>query len=153
MRRQQQRQQQTSGLRHPIEEDSDSQSDWEPGRADDADVVYEWERFDERGRPLPEAQQQNEGQLPPIPEPRSADEASLRLAQFRPNKRTPEELKRLLEARANPDIVIPTEIWGTICPLAKLFLAREDHVSILYYSKASPPPHTDKDSPTDPGAL
>ena len=39
---------------HPVEYDSDSQSDWEPGEADDADVVYAWERFDDRGRPLPE---------------------------------------------------------------------------------------------------
>ena len=35
---------------HPVEYDSDSQSDWEPGEADDADVVYAWERFDDRGR-------------------------------------------------------------------------------------------------------
>ena len=32
----------------------------------------------------------------------------------------PQELKRLLEARANPDIVVTTEIWGGICPLAKV---------------------------------
>ena len=128
---------------HPFEEDSDCQSDWEPGGADDADVVYEWERFDDQGRPLPMSQQrENERPLPPIPEPRSADEASLRLAQFRPFKRTPEELKRLLEARANPDIVIPTETYGELCPLAKVLMARNAHVPILYhYSKATPLPY------------
>ena len=48
----QQQQQQRSVAQHPVEYDSDSQSDWEPGQADDADVVYDWEKFDERGRPL-----------------------------------------------------------------------------------------------------
>ena len=57
---QQHQQQQMSAYRHPtIEEDSESRSDWEPGEADDADTVYIWERFDDRGRPLelPTAQQ------------------------------------------------------------------------------------------------
>ena len=92
--------------------------------------MYHWERFDDRGRPLqePASQQQNEEALPPIPEPRSADEASLLLAQFRPIKRTPEELKRLLEGRADPNIVIPTETYGTLCPLEKILMARDAHV-------------------------
>ena len=48
-------QQLSNVLQHPVEDDSDdSQSDWEIGEADDADVVYPWERFDDRGRPLPE---------------------------------------------------------------------------------------------------
>ena len=75
--------QQMSVEQHPVEDDSDdSQSEWEPGEADDADVVYQWERFDDRGRPLELAasQQQNVDALPPIPEPRSPDEASLLLA-------------------------------------------------------------------------
>ena len=132
-----------SAYRHPtIEEDSESQSEWEPGDADDADVVYQWERFDERGRPLQEPasqQQQREAPLPPIPEPRSADEASLFLAQFRPIKRTPEELKRLLEARADPNIVIRTETYGRICPLEKILLARDAHVPKFLYAGASSP--------------
>ena len=114
-----------------IDEDSESESEWEPGEADDADVVYQWERFDDRGRPLElrASQQQNEEALPPIPEPRSPDEASLLLAQFRPCRRTPQELKRLLEARANPDIVVTTEIWGGICPLSKVMgFAKAAHV-------------------------
>ena len=132
---QQQQRQQRSFYRHPtIEEDSESQSEWEPGEADDADVVYQWERFDYRGRPLelPASQQQNVDALPPIPEPRSPDEASLLLAQFRPIKRTPEELKRLLDGRADPNIVIPTETWGSLCPLEKILDARHAHVPIFF---------------------
>ena len=76
-----------------------------------------------------EEQQQKEAPLPPIPEPSCAYEASLLLAQFRPNRRTPTELKRLLEARANPDIVVTTEIWGGICPLSKVIgFAKAAHV-------------------------
>ena len=63
-------------------------------------------------------QQHKELPLPPIPEPSCADEASLLLAQFRPIRRTPEELKRLLEARADPNIVIPTETWGGLLQAA-----------------------------------
>ena len=139
---QQQHRQQTSSYRHPtIEEDSESQSEWEPGEADDADVVYMWERFDERGRSLeqPVAQQLNEGPLPPIPEPRSADEASLLLAQFRPIKRTPEDLKRLLNGRADPNIMIPTETYGSLCPLEKILTARDAHVPICSYAGALSP--------------
>ena len=141
-RQRQQQLQQMSAYRHQVEEDSESQSDWEPGEADDADVVYSWERFDDRGRSLAQ-QQENEGPLLPIPEPRSADEASLRLAQFRPFKRTPEELKRLLEARANPDIVIPTETWG-MRPLEKVLMAKGEHVPIFSYTHLGLIPHTDK---------
>ena len=137
---QQQLLQQMSAYRHPtIEEDSESQSEWEPGEADDADVVYQWERFDDRGRQLEilASQQQNVDALPPIPEPRSPDEASLLLAQFRPIKRTPDDLKRLLEGRADPNIMIPTETYGTLCPLEKILMARDAHVPIFSYAGAS----------------
>ena len=77
--------------------------------------------------------------MQPIPEPRSADEASLFLAQFRPIKRTPEELKRLLEARADPNIVIRTETYGRICPLEKILMARDAHVPKFSYAGASSP--------------
>ena len=63
---QEQQLQDISAYRLPvIEEDSESQSEWEPGEADDADVVYQWERFDERGRPLqePASQQQQDFSL------------------------------------------------------------------------------------------
>ena len=57
-----------------MEDDSDGQSDWEPGDADDADVVYAWERFDVRGRPLPEEEQQPAASSVPQPEPKTPDE-------------------------------------------------------------------------------
>ena len=139
---QQEQRQQMSAYRLPaIEADSESQSEWEPGEADDADVVYQWERFDDRGRPLElrASQQQNEEALPPIPEPRSPDEASLLLAQFRPIKRTPDDLKRLLEGRADPNIMIPTETYGSLCPLEKILMARDAHVPIFAYAGASSP--------------
>ena len=83
-------------------------------------------------------QQSKELPLPPIPEPSCADEASLLLAQFRPSRRTPQELKRLLEARANPDIVVTTEIWGGICPLAKVIaFAKAAHVPRILQSGLS----------------
>ena len=84
-------------------------------------------------------EQEHEGPLPPIPEPRSADEASLRLAQFNPFKRTPEGLKSLLEARASPDIVIPTETRGFLCPLEKVLMARDAHVPIFFTLGPRPP--------------
>ena len=121
-----------SAYLHPIEEeDSDSHSGgWEPGGADDADTTYSWEMFDDRGRSL--QQQQDERPLSPIPEPRSPEEASLFLAQFRPFKRTPEDLKLLLEARADPDIVMASEIWGTMPPLKNILIAKAKHVPISY---------------------
>ena len=91
-------------------------------------VAYAWKSKDELLQQWDE-QQSKELPLPPIPEPSCADEASLLLAQFRPSRRTPQELKRLLEARANPDIVVTTEIWGGICPLAKVIgFAKAAHV-------------------------
>ena len=73
----------------------------------------------------------------PIPEPSCADEASLLLAQFRPNRRTPTELKRLLEARANPDIVVTTEIWGgTHCQ--KSWVSRKQRTYRAHYSRFHP---------------
>ena len=113
-------------------------------------VAYAWKSKDELLQQWDE-QQSKELPLPPIPEPSCADEASLLLAQFRPSRRTPQELKRLLEARANPDIVVTTEIWGGICPLAKVIgFAKAAHVPrILQWGLsmdlpgllAHPPPH------------
>ena len=59
------------------------------------------------------------------------------LAQFRPVKTTPEDLRRLLEARADPNIVIPTETYGTRCPLEKAFMALDKHVPIFFYNRAN----------------
>ena len=110
------------------EELSGSEDDWEVEEVDDGMVAYAWKSKDELLQQWGE-QQSKELPLPPIPEPSCADEASLLLAQFRPSRRTPQELKRLLEARANPDIVVTTEIWGGICPLAKVIgFAKAAHV-------------------------
>ena len=110
------------------EEFSGSEDDWEVEEVDDGMVAYAWKSKDELLQQWDE-QRSKELPLPPIPEPACADEASLRLAQFRPSRRTPQELKRLLEARANPDIVVTTEIWGGICPLAKVIgFAKAAHV-------------------------
>ena len=110
------------------EELSDNEHDWEVEETDDGTVAYAWYSRDALMQQW-EEQQRQEAPLPPIPEPSCADEASLLLAQFRPSRRTPQELKRLLEARANPDIVVTTEIWGGICPLAKVIgFAKAAHV-------------------------
>ena len=107
---------------------SGSEDEWEVEEVDDGMVAYVWKSKDELLQQWDE-QQSKELPLPPIPEPSCADEASLLLAQFRPSRRTPQELKRLLEARANPDIVVTTEIWGRICPLAKVIgFAKAAHV-------------------------
>ena len=110
------------------EELSGSEDDWEVEEVDLAVVAYAWKSKDELLQQWDE-QLSKELPLPPIPEPSCADEASLLLAQFCPSRRTPQELKRLLEARANPDIVVTTEIWGGICPLAKVIgFAKAAHV-------------------------
>ena len=67
-------QQLSNVLQHPVGDDSDdSQSDWEIGEPDDADVVYAWEKFDDQGRPLPE-EQQHVAPSVPQPEPKNPDE-------------------------------------------------------------------------------
>ena len=116
---------------HPFEDDSDdSQSDWEIGEPDDADVVYAWEKFDDRGRPLPE-QQQPVAPSVPQPEPRNPDEATAMLAKFRPIRSTPEDLQRLLEARADPNMTVGE---GNISPMENIMtFAREIHVPIRYH--------------------
>ena len=123
-------QQLSNVLRHPIEDDSDdSQSDWEIGEPDDADVVYAWEKFDDRGRPLPE-QQQPVAPSVPEPEPKNPDEATAMLAKFRPIRSTPEGLQRLLEARADPNTTVGE---GSISPMENIMtFAREIHVPIRF---------------------
>ena len=113
-------------LRHTVEDDSDdSQSDWEIGEPDDADVVYAWEKFDDRGRLLPEKQQPVAPSVPQ-PEPKNPDEATAMLAKFRPIRSTPEDLQRLLEARADPNMTVGE---GSISPMENIMtFAREVHV-------------------------
>ena len=112
-------------------------------------VAYAWKSKDELLQQWDE-QQSKVLPLPPIPELSCADEASLRLAQFRPIRRTPEDLKRLLEARADPNIVIPTETFGKLCPLEKILDARHAHVPIFFYARASCPIRLDILLPRSP---
>ena len=61
------------------------------------------------------------------------------LAQCSPD-RTPQEVKRLLDARANPDIVVATETWGTTPPLSKFInLGKPGYVPAILYSRALSP--------------
>ena len=125
-------QQLSNALQHPIEDCSDdSQSDWEIGERDDADVVYAWERFDDRGRPLPEQQQQPVATSVSQPEPKTPDEATAMLSKFRAIRSTPEDLQRLLEARADPNMTVGE---GNISPMENIMtFAREIHVPIRFH--------------------
>ena len=61
--------------------------------------------------------------------PTCADEASVLLARFRPIRSTPKDLRRLLEARADPDIMVGI---GSICPLDNVMtFARTVHVPTI----------------------
>ena len=116
--------------RHPVEDGSgsDSQSDWEIGEADDADVVYAWERFDDRGRSL---DQTPVAPSVTLPDPKNPDEATAMLAKFRPIRSTPEDLQRLLEARADPNMTVGE---GSISPMENIMtFAREIHVPIIFH--------------------
>ena len=96
-------------LHQASEELSGSEDEWEVEEVDDGMVAYVWKSKDELLQQWDE-QQSKELPLPPIPEPACADEASLRLAQFRPNRRTPQELKRLLEAPVSyTHLTLPTK--------------------------------------------
>ena len=103
--------------------DDDSPSDWEVGDADDDDVDYV---LDQRER-WRRQQQQDSPPVLALPEPASADEASAILGGlFRASQRTPQELRRLLEARADPNIVVAHD---SICPLDNIItFARGIHV-------------------------
>ena len=116
---------------HPVEDDSDdSQTDWEIGEADDADVVYASEKLDDRGRPLPE-QQQPVAPSVPQPEPKNPNEATAMLSKFRPILSTPEDLQRLLEARADPNMIVGE---GNISPMENIMtFAREIHVPMIFH--------------------
>ena len=105
---------------------------------DDGVVDYAWKSRDELLKQWQE-QQEKKPPLPPLPEPSCADEASLLLAQCSP-ARTPQEVKRLLEARANPDIVVATETWGSKPPLYKFInLGKTGYVPTILYARAQTP--------------
>ena len=104
------------------EDPGDSQSDWEVG---DEIVDYAWKSRDEL--------------LQQLPEPTCPDEASALLARFRPIRSTPQDLKRLLDARANPDINVGE---GNICPLDKVMtFARTVHVPSMLHTPGPITPH------------
>ena len=87
--------------------------------------------FDDRGRPLPEQQQQPVAPSVPQPEPKNPDEATAMLAKFRPIRSTPEDLQRLLEARADPNMTVGE---GNISPMENIMtFAREIHVPIRFH--------------------
>ena len=89
------------------------------------DVVYAWERFDDRGRSLD--QTPVEPSLP-LPEPRNPDEATAMLTKFRPIRSTPEDLQRLLEARADPNMTVGEGSMENI-----MTFAREIHVPMIFH--------------------
>ena len=87
--------------------------------------MYAWERFDDRGRPLLE-QQQPVASSASQPDPRTPDEATAMLAEFCAIRRTPEDLQRLLDARADPNMTVGE---GNISPMENIMtFAREMHV-------------------------
>ena len=62
----------------------------------------------------------------PTQPPRDADEATARLACFRATQETPDALRVLLSARADPNVVAGE---GDLCPLMRVIIfAHEDHV-------------------------
>ena len=64
----------------------------------------------------------------PQPPPVDANEATVRLACFRPIKGTPEELEGILRARADPNLVV----GEGLSPLRKVIsLARKQHVAAM----------------------
>ena len=94
----------------------DSESDWDEGDPYAGDETPPWEECEkawERGDLFNSA--------PPLstemPQPKTPDEATAMLARFRPTHSTPEVLQRLLECRADPDIVLGK---GEICPLSRV---------------------------------
>ena len=62
----------------------------------------------------------------PQPDPRTPDEATAMLAEFRAIRRTPEDLQRLLDARADPNMTVGE---GNMSPMENIMtFAREMHV-------------------------
>ena len=114
-------------MQQDSEESSDTQSEhWEVGDADDDDVEYVWDQREAYRR-----QMQLEAMLPvpALPEPTSADQATAMLARVMFSRITPEGLKRLLDARADPNTMVGI---ANSCPLDKVLnFAREAHVPAI----------------------
>ena len=97
--------------------------------------------FDDRGRSL---DQTTVGPPVPLPEPKNPDEATAMVCKFRPIRSTPEDLPRLLEARADPNMTVGE---GSISPMENIMtFAREIHVPIRFHEGSmvpflAPEPH------------
>ena len=73
----------------------------------------------------------------PLPEPKNPDEATAMLAKFRPIRSTPEDLQRLLEAKADPNMTVGE---GSISPMENIMtFAREIHVPIRFHEGSMVP--------------
>ena len=111
----------------PCSEESDAPdiSDPEPRDSQELynDIDELWQDIDEDGR-LPDYYQP----LPrlSVPDPKDAVEATALLSKFRPVRHTVEDLKKLLDARADPNVIVHD---GDIHPLMKVMtFADKDHV-------------------------
>ena len=77
----------------------------------DNDIDELWQDIDEDGR-LPDYYQPPP--LLPVPDPKDAVEATALLSKFRPARNTMDDLKKLLDARADPNVIVHD---GDIHPL------------------------------------
>ena len=115
----------------PAEHDaSDDSSDWYEGDPYAGDDTPPWEKIEkamERGEEIHTAPPQFSG----LPDPKTADEATAMLANFRAPRNTPESLERLLERRADPNIHLGI---GHISPLENIIhFARAVHAEQMRY--------------------
>ena len=122
------------------QEPSDGENDWGEGDPYAGDAAPEWEIYeDARERGLDPAAPVRNVKLP---EPRTPDEATALLANFRATQNTPEVLHRILERRADPNIHLGK---GHIPPLENVMVfAHPKHVKhmrelLLQYGATNTP--------------
>jgi len=98
--------------REAFDADDDSQLDVDTQEyyGDDNEL---WQEIDEEGN-LPASYQPPP--RTPFPDPKDTIEATVLLSKFRPTRMSTEDLKKLLDARADPNITLP----GSIHPLFKV---------------------------------
>ena len=95
----------------PTESSDDEEEDWDdedPYILDNDELPWEAKGLENYSVPPPSPVTCD------LPEPKDADEATALLARFRPTRNCPTTLRRLLECRANPDIITPQRQY---CPL------------------------------------
>ena len=108
----------------PPADESQSQDDWQPGDSQEYynDVNELWQEIDDEGR-LP-ASYVHPPRIP-VADPKDMLEATALLSEFRPARMCTEDLKKLLDARADPNITLS----GDIHPLMKVMtFANADNV-------------------------